>query len=69
MKNDTHVVDANAVARRAYDLFIARGGEEGHALEDWLRAEAELQELEAEPPVGRRTAAAASERPSAHRKH
>lgn len=30
------------VARRAYEFFEARGGKFGHALEDWLRAEAEL---------------------------
>jgi len=30
------------VARRAYDLFQARGGEHGHDIEDWLQAEREL---------------------------
>jgi HSP20 family protein len=30
------------VAHRAYDFFEARGGEIGHALEDWFRAESEL---------------------------
>jgi HSP20 family protein len=30
------------VAHRAYEFFEARGGEFGHALEDWLSAEAEL---------------------------
>ncbi|HVU50019.1 MAG TPA: DUF2934 domain-containing protein [Polyangia bacterium] len=33
---------AEATARRAYELFLARGGEHGHDAEDWLRAEAEL---------------------------
>jgi hypothetical protein len=28
------------IARRAYDLYEQRGREEGHALEDWLKAEA-----------------------------
>ena len=32
----------NAVARRAYELYQARGGEPGHELEDWLNAEQEL---------------------------
>ena len=32
----------DGVARRAYHLFEARGGEPGKPLEDWLRAEAEL---------------------------
>jgi hypothetical protein len=31
------------VARRAYDLFLARGCEHGHDLDDWLQAERELQ--------------------------
>jgi hypothetical protein len=31
------------IARRAYDLFVARGGKHGHDLEDWLQAERELQ--------------------------
>jgi HSP20 family molecular chaperone IbpA len=31
-----------AIARRAYELFEARGGEHGHDGEDWFRAESEL---------------------------
>ncbi len=30
------------IAARAYELFVARGGRHGRALEDWLTAEAEL---------------------------
>ena len=30
------------VARRAYELYQARGGEPGHELEDWLSAEQEV---------------------------
>ena len=30
------------IRRRAYELFEARGEEEGHELEDWLRAEEEI---------------------------
>jgi len=30
------------IARRAYDLFESRGREDGHAAQDWLRAESEL---------------------------
>ncbi|PYR42493.1 MAG: hypothetical protein DMF93_05710 [Acidobacteria bacterium] len=33
------------VARRAYELYEARGSEPGAELEDWLRAERELREL------------------------
>ena len=31
-----------AIARRAYELFEARGCEHGHDWEDWFRAESEL---------------------------
>jgi hypothetical protein len=36
------VTDAD-VARRAYDLYLARGCESGHDLEDWLQAERDLR--------------------------
>lgn len=39
---------AQDVARRAYDLFLARGCEHGHDLDDWLTAEREVV------PQGRR---------------
>jgi len=32
----------NRVARRAYELYENRGREDGHDLEDWFRAEAEV---------------------------
>lgn len=32
---------------RAYELYEARGGETGHELDDWLRAEEELKERKA----------------------
>jgi Protein of unknown function (DUF2934) len=31
------------IERRAYELYLARGGANGSALEDWLQAERELQ--------------------------
>jgi DUF2934 family protein len=31
------------IRKRAYELFEARGGTEGHELEDWLRAEEEIR--------------------------
>jgi hypothetical protein len=37
---------------RAHELYVARGGEDGHELEDWLRAEEEITDKKA------RTAAA-----------
>ena len=30
------------IRTRAYELYEARGREDGHAQEDWLRAEAEI---------------------------
>jgi hypothetical protein len=32
------------IARRAYQLYEARGGEPGHDLEDWLEAEHDIQQ-------------------------
>lgn len=32
------------IARRAYELFLERGGESGQDIDDWLRAETELHE-------------------------
>jgi DUF2934 family protein len=31
------------IAIRAHELFLKRGGEAGHELEDWLQAERELK--------------------------
>ena len=33
---------SEAVARRAYQIFLARGGGEDRQLDDWLQAEPEL---------------------------
>ena len=33
---------AEEIAQRAFEIFLARGGEPGHDLDDWLQAEAEL---------------------------
>jgi hypothetical protein len=32
----------DAIAKRAYELYLERGARPGHAEEDWLRAEREL---------------------------
>ena len=37
------------IARRAYELYVQRGGEHGKDVEDWIRAEKELGD---EPVVG-----------------
>ncbi|HET9990866.1 MAG TPA: DUF2934 domain-containing protein [Kofleriaceae bacterium] len=31
------------IAARAHDRYLARGGEHGHDVEDWLAAETELR--------------------------
>ena len=36
-------VSDDEIARRAYDLFLSRGCEHGHDVEDWLQAESELK--------------------------
>jgi hypothetical protein len=30
------------IARRAYEIYLARGSEEGHDVDDWIQAEQEL---------------------------
>ncbi len=35
------------IARGAYDLYLARGCEHGHDVEDWLQAERELRNVTA----------------------
>ena len=42
----------DAIARRAYEIYLSRGGgAHGHHIDDWLQAERELQ-----VSAGRRTA-------------
>jgi hypothetical protein len=36
-------VTSTDVARRAYDLYLARGREHGHDVDDWMQAERELR--------------------------
>jgi hypothetical protein len=39
------VIHDSDVARRAYALFLERGGEHGYDLDDWLQAERELKHV------------------------
>jgi Protein of unknown function (DUF2934) len=32
------------IAQRAYELYLARGGTDGHDLEDWLEARRQLED-------------------------
>ena len=40
---DATEITEHDIARRAYDLYLARGREPGHQLDDWLEAERELR--------------------------
>jgi hypothetical protein len=31
------------IAKRSYEIYLGRGGESGHEVEDWLQAESELR--------------------------
>lgn len=42
-------VDENRIARRAYEIYQARGGAPGLALDDWLQAERELRQASGRP--------------------
>lgn len=35
-------LSSEEIARRAHEVFLARGGEPGHDLDDWLEAERQL---------------------------
>lgn len=48
-----------AIARRAYELFLERGGQHGHDVEDWLRAEQDIIAA-----IDARAASSAPESPS-----
>ena len=43
-KAQENVVDPQEIARVAYGLYEQRDREDGHALDDWLKAEAVVRE-------------------------
>jgi hypothetical protein len=43
------------IRNRAYDLYQQRGSVDGHALDDWLEAKAEVLGVAANPIDGRTT--------------
>ena len=45
IKPTTSEVIQEKIRRRAYELYELRGREDGHDIEDWLRAESELDPL------------------------
>jgi Protein of unknown function (DUF2934) len=50
------------IARRAFELYLQRGGEHGKDVEDWVRAEKELREPVAEPVKTRAAQAVRNQR-------
>ncbi len=55
------MVDKEAIAKLAYGFYVQRGCEDGHDLDDWLKAERVLSEQSArsrsfrpDPPLMRR---------------
>ncbi len=51
MRRAESALTSDAIARRAYEIYLSRGGAHGHNIDDWLQAERELQ-----VSGGRRTA-------------
>jgi hypothetical protein len=57
--------DQEKIAKRAHELYLQRGSEPGHELDDWLQAEAELAAAsapEAEESAPERPAAGGARR-------
>lgn len=45
----TQVELAAEIRRRAYELYVQRGREDGHTLEDWAQAEVDISRLKRKP--------------------
>jgi len=45
-ENPTKAPSEQEIATRAHELYLERGAEQGHDLDDWLRAEQELKALQ-----------------------
>jgi hypothetical protein len=50
----------DGIARRAHEIYVQRGGENGQDVKDWLQAEKEISGKTADAPVKARAAAAGS---------
>ena len=49
-QNSTETQPKQSVPERAYELYLQRGQESGHELEDWLQAEQEVSGQDKNPP-------------------
>ena len=72
--NETATPNDDAIAKRAYELYLQRGSVPGHELDDWLEAEAQLsseaassQRTPVQPVVRRRSARSEAHPPSNRR--
>ena len=50
--NPTQQLDMERIQERAHQLYMDRGQEPGHELDDWLQAEREVAEQKPERRVG-----------------
>ena len=72
--NDTATPDSDAIAKRAYELYLQRGSVAGHEVDDWLEAEAQLtreaaqEEKQSPQPVVRRRSARNEAHPPSNRR-
>mgnify|MGYP001577554257 CR=1 FL=1 len=64
MNNPKSEFDHNTIARKAYELYLARGKANGHEVEDWLRAETELRTTRDKKTVATKTTYTSKERPA-----
>jgi hypothetical protein len=71
--NHTTTPNDEAIAKRAYELYLQRGSVSGHELDDWLEAEAQLSaeasttQAPVQPLVRRRSARTEAHPPSNRR--
>jgi Protein of unknown function (DUF2934) len=43
-------ISSDEVARKAYDLYLSRGGGHGADFDDWIEAEKQLKQDQPQPP-------------------
>jgi hypothetical protein len=68
-EKDLKGMDQDVVVRLAYELYLRRGGEHGHDVEDWLTAEQMLLEKQKPSGPGRRAADASRRVEDKFRRH
>lgn len=74
--NDTATPNSDAIAKRAYELYLQRGSVPGHELDDWVEAEAQVtreaahegEEQSSPQPVVRRRSARNEAHPPSNRR-